>query len=419
MESHQLAEEESGSGIWLSEEQVFVTVDTASSPLNSDNNNSNNMMAPSIITVEPFILAEDNANVNRVYVNGNLYPPTNAVPLPLQTADIINGNERNSASSTTVVSCASCSTTFESGDTFFQHWVEKHCKVEAQDDEERCKNCDQRLVDPVTRKKLEIHVCTQKRPQKRKSEDSGCSPNATKGKKSSNHHHINSTANHPVACGVCSKELRTITSFFLHWLDSHHAIMDVLEEVWRCGVCVPNKLFPTRQRGVEHAKEAHRRSETATCFRNCNVCYKDFADAESLNSHKCGIDEIDECGICGGKTPSLEVHLSSESHKLEMIWNRSDKLQMIQKPSGDLTVSTASQISPSISSSMSMTAMNPSVSRCSACNQLFTSEKLLEKHFAQNHDFQCKFCHQRMDKDVYGDHLRQHLASQRKKTGRH
>ena len=180
MESHQLqGEEETGSGIWLAEEQVFVTVDTSASNVNTNNNSTN--IAPSIITVEPFILTED-ANVNRVFVNGNLYPPSNAVPLPLQTTDIINGNERNSVSAT-VVSCTSCSTTFDSGDTFFQHWVEKHCKVEAQAEDERCKNCDQIIIDPVTKKKLDVHVCNnQKRPQKRKSEETPST--TTKGKKS-------------------------------------------------------------------------------------------------------------------------------------------------------------------------------------------------------------------------------------------
>ena len=52
--------------------------------------------------------------------------------------------------------------------------------------------------------------------------------------------------------------------------------------------------------------------------------------------------------------------------------------------------------------------------KCSGCTLTFKSEKLLEKHYFANHEFQCKFCDQKMDKDVYGDHLRQHLASQRK-----
>ncbi len=54
--------------------------------------------------------------------------------------------------------------------------------------------------------------------------------------------------------------------------------------------------------------------------------------------------------------------------------------------------------------------------RCRACNQFFNSEKLLEKHYFANHEFQCKFCDKTMDKDEYGDHLRLHLASERKKA---
>ncbi len=54
--------------------------------------------------------------------------------------------------------------------------------------------------------------------------------------------------------------------------------------------------------------------------------------------------------------------------------------------------------------------------RCVACCALFTSEKLLEKHYYANHEFQCKFCDLKMDKDVYGDHLRAHLANERKRT---
>ena len=54
--------------------------------------------------------------------------------------------------------------------------------------------------------------------------------------------------------------------------------------------------------------------------------------------------------------------------------------------------------------------------KCRKCNAFFTSEKLLEKHFLANHEFKCKFCELVLDKDVYGDHLRRHLATERKKT---
>ncbi len=58
-----------------------------------------------------------------------------------------------------------------------------------------------------------------------------------------------------------------------------------------------------------------------------------------------------------------------------------------------------------------------SSSSCSACAMTFSSEKLLERHYLSNHEFKCKFCDAKMDKDVYGDHLRAHLATERRKGG--
>lgn len=34
-----------------------------------------------------------------------------------------------------------------------------------------------------------------------------------------------------VSCGICSVDVKTVTSFFLHWLDAHHQITEVLQEV--------------------------------------------------------------------------------------------------------------------------------------------------------------------------------------------
>ena len=34
-----------------------------------------------------------------------------------------------------------------------------------------------------------------------------------------------------VSCGVCGTAMRTITSFFLHWLDTHSHLIEILEEV--------------------------------------------------------------------------------------------------------------------------------------------------------------------------------------------
>ena len=53
---------------------------------------------------------------------------------------------------------------------------------------------------------------------------------------------------------------------------------------------------------------------------------------------------------------------------------------------------------------------------CVKCGALFTNEKLMEKHYALNHEFRCKFCELVLDKDNYGVHLRQHLAKERRKN---
>ena len=53
---------------------------------------------------------------------------------------------------------------------------------------------------------------------------------------------------------------------------------------------------------------------------------------------------------------------------------------------------------------------------CVKCGAVFTNEKLMEKHYALNHEFRCKFCELVLDKDNYGVHLRQHLAKERRKN---
>ena len=382
------------------------------------------------------------------------------------SADVLNGNVVVSVLAAPPQQpqiqpqCANCALSFDSADAFFQHWLECHCKEPNLPSTSSCPTCNH-TKDASMKNKLDVHVCRQnnnvKTALKRKAEDkSTCQRQSKKAV-------VNGANASHFACGVCTKDVRTVTSFFLHWLDSHHAIMDVLEEVWRCGLCVPNKLFPSRENGLQHALEEHAhaaftREERFVCdFPPCREV--EFVDRLSFEKHRdvhsngngpfglccseCGHfanseDELvlhvserheSHCGVCRGRVWNNHVdsHTASE-HRLERIWNRSDKLQLITKASDDsaLTVSTGSpsSTSPPISPTSSSRLVSSGIatpsslggSRCTACQKLFTSEKLLEKHYAQNHDFQCKFCHLRMDKDVYGDHLRQHLASQRKKA---
>lgn len=113
------------------------------------------------------------------------------------------------------------------------------------------------------------------------------------------------------------------------------------------------------------------------------------------------------------KRPREKVTRKSRVSNCNNKSNNNDFLLIINYIIGAATSTTfKSSLSPPNPSSLpKLNSKN-----CSACGMYFNSEKLLEKHFAANHDFQCKFCDQKMDKDLYGDHLRQHLASQRKKN---
>ncbi len=255
-----------------------------------------------------------------------------------------------------------------------------------------------------------------------------------------------------MSCGICSSNVRTVTSFFLHWLDSHRHISEILEEVWQCGQCTPHRLFPSRQGLKEHVGEEHVAEERGDCAFSCasKSCDVSYGSAEELERHR-GLhaeQPYSECEVCGGFFADLVDHTRSEhetrcelcacsaaldgmathlanSHKFVQVWNRQESLQKVvvkdketssSLPSDAKTVkekkvvTTSTNVAPPATSSSSTTG-----SRCKACQMYFTSEKLLEKHYYANHEFQCKFCDKKMDKDLYGDHLRLHLATERKK----
>jgi len=285
-----------------------------------------------------------------------------------------------------------------------------------------------------------------------------------------------------VSCGVCGAAMRTITAFFLHWLDTHSHLIEILEEVWQCGQCsAPCPLFPTRV-GLENHVEREHPFEGKTAFDCAKCASARYASQSQLHDHqrlhsavrcpRCGVDDDDgscvedvahhykgkhevNCMLCKCQIPveDEESHLS-QKHRFEMVWSRTrslEKIVFVNQPSKDYVedsstkgrprggvnnsaakrAKTETPATPSSKlddaeltsgsvSSAAVVAGNKTESgvgwRCRACAAFFTSEKLLEKHYFANHEFKCKFCEQTMDKDEYGDHLRLHLADERKKA---
>lgn len=129
-----------------------------------------------------------------------------------------------------------------------------------------------------------------------------------------------------------------------------------------------------------------------------------------------------QCQICQCQiaNDNLSEHLSTE-HKFENVWNRSvasrtnpivsNRTEKVPELGGFDVASTNKSSLLSLSSTASSSTVN-----CAKCNMSFKSKKLLEKHYFSNHEFQCKFCDLKLDKDLYGDHLRMHLANKKKKT---
>ena len=112
-------------------------------------------------------------------------------------------------------------------------------------------------------------------------------------------------------CGLCNEPVKTITSYFLHWLERHndddvnvkHSISksnqindcssstNILQEVWQCKACPSNvtKLFPDCGILNNHVESEHK----SLAKQNNNVvriftsgCQINFRDTESLEKHQ-------------------------------------------------------------------------------------------------------------------------------------
>ena len=180
----------------------------------------------------------------------------------------------------------------------------------------------------------------------------------------------------------------------------------------------------------------------------CQYCQASYVREEDLNAHTdLHFMPNGQCSSCIGVYPNLIQHKQEThdticdlcdctvakdelanhlalQHQFETVWNRTDSLQKIpgKKEGGgsgeqQTAVTVESVATPVLTSIAPSTVSNNSSGiKCKACSLVFTSEKLYEKHYTANHDFPCKFCDKKMDKDVYGGHLRAHLANNRKKT---
>jgi len=319
-------------------------------------------------------------------------------------------------------------------------------------------------------------------------------------------------------CGACHAQVKSVTSYFLHWVSEHQeATSDtVLQEVWQCKACPANitRLFPDTATLVEHVSTDHgggdcdpQRSRSHCNFRLQDTCCPLlFPDQDSCNRHfaschvgataaVCGLchQETEDacrhftaahacrCTMCGATYESLSEFKShcENRHRCVLVWSRRNKLEILtcekilgngnrqsparlangaivkspivpavtlQQPIQESTVAASSPVasaevvSSSSSSSSSISEQQlqqqqpskvlqnaalrekfiPVAAKagfaCVKCGTAFFNEKLMEKHYFANHEFRCKFCELVMDKDNYGVHLRQHLATERRKN---
>lgn len=438
-------------------------------------------------------------------------PPSNLVQLPQHPDPSVIGLANGIIEMSTTSSnnhrllCGDCSVAFESADVFFKHWLDNHCKLDVDQTSsnmplQQCPTCKHVFV-MGTAKALEHN-------QRCGSDKVKMSTTLQKRKQHENEENVQPTVKLPktakrppnaVSCGTCSLTLKTITSFFLHWLEAHDQITDILEEVWQCGVCIPSKLFPDVDGLRDHFLLVKHVPSDPILPCSIKGCVSKFAANEGLNEHlsmhsqdsnpktlnrcsKCpkifqnGLlghflsEHATLCDLCSCQVHNedMDDHLSN-FHRFERVWNRQINLEkiaasdvpmgkpashvnpqhhskrLVENSSSTLTVipnnptgnplTTITDHHPTSSPESVVKSGQPSQSstlvpqpvavpsaasvtsamKCKACNLFFTSEKLLEKHYFANHEFKCKFCDKTMDKDEYGDHLRVHLASERKR----
>jgi len=418
--------------------------------------------------------------------------------------------------------CGDCSVGLESSSAFFNHWLAHHCQPHSPSNNvsergpdqlvmQRCPTCNHIFVEGTERcaqhaangcvraaTPASSDVSSQDH-KARKRKGSGA-PGQGQLKKVKDAFGTISGSKHCV-CGACHTAVKSITSYFLHWLEHHQkregeiSDSDVLQEVWQCKACPSNitRLFPDCQMLTCHMLQDHPREQESVQF-SLNECDNLFPDEDACNQHYshyhlnsicmlCGVVPANlchhftdvhaaKCRVCGVLTEKSDMksHYLSR-HKCELVWNRQKKLEILtsdkilsqgngKKPTRlangaiakselmspvavvldnnssvslgatgggnqELDLQHPKQASPAaVAKELQNEALKEkflpvgdgSGFKCTKCNNVFVNEKLMEKHYFANHEFRCKFCEQIMDKDFYGVHLRQHLASERRKT---
>ena len=118
-----------------------------------------------------------------------------------------------------------------------------------------------------------------------------------------------SNHNKNCVCGVCNAQVKTITSYFLHWLEQHQddsslknqttvnnpaecaSSANILQEVWQCRACPTNitKLFPNSGMLTSHVEAEHERTNGAERSVNDKLitssCQIIFQNKESFDKH--------------------------------------------------------------------------------------------------------------------------------------
>ncbi len=234
--------------------------------------------------------------------------------------------------------CGECNAAFQDGDVLFQHWLEEHCRPNHQQhgrpphqqdrlELEHCATCNHVFVKGTDRLSEHVATCSAAKRKEAPEEDdesasSGSSVKAAAAAaKNAKKPSGAASSSSVVSCGICSVDVKTVTSFFLHWLDAHHQIMEVLQEVWQCGQCRPNKLFPSATRLSDHVRERHPYSRNVyQCSADpeeCRARYASVAEAEEHQRrvHQDVADAAARCPACKKQVQELAPHFRREHER--------------------------------------------------------------------------------------------------------
>ena len=128
-------------------------------------------------------------------------------------------------------------------------------------------------------------------------------------------------------CGVCNASVKSITSYFLHWLEQHQddlstkkltlgntnvertSSASILQEVWQCRACPNNvtKLFPSSVMLSSHVESEHEGSNrkernNQTITSPCQITFqcKEYYDKHAKSFHQVNDNNVDSlmCPVC-------------------------------------------------------------------------------------------------------------------------